>query len=281
MISYIQTNYPSLLSYSFFGCFFVLFVWEQCLTWIKLSYSQPLRWWNTISLSLLNRYFVFWLLPFTIIPVAIYAKSNSLGVLNAFTLNDSITLIIGFFLYDLCHYIQHWLLHVNAVLWRLHRVHHSDPDVDLSTEFKHHPLESLVTVIFLMAAVLTLGISPIAVMLRTLTAPITSLFSHANVKLPKRIDKCLRLVIITPTMHRVHHSSYQPETNSNYGTLFSFWDRLFKTYTEKPKLGYEGMQLGLESFRSERALWLDQLLLQPFRSAKQDAKQSVDSKNQL
>lgn len=268
MTDYIQAYYSNILIYSFFCIFFLLFVWEQFRAWVKLSYSLPLRWWNTIALTLINRYLFFWLLPISTISVAIYAKSNLVGILNIFTLDDAVTLIFGFFLYDLCQYAFHWLFHVNSVLWRLHRVHHSDPDVDISTEFKHHPLEFLATVILSVAVILAFGISPAAVMLHAISTQAVSLFSHANVKLPKNTDHLLRLVIITPAMHRIHHSSFQPETDSNYGTLFSFWDRLFKTYTKNPKLGYENMLLGLNSFRSERELWLDQLLLQPFRSEK-------------
>ncbi len=264
MINYIQINYLSLLNFSFIACFFLLFVWEQLIPWKKTLHSLPVRWWNNISLFLLNKYLLFWLIPFTVIPVAIYAKSNSLGILNIFALNSALTLILGFFLYDLSHYILHRLLHINSVLWRFHRVHHSDPDVDISTELKHHPLESLFNFLFSVFVVLVFGIPPVAIIFRSFFTQVISLFSHANVKLTEKIDQLLRLVIITPAMHLVHHSSYRPETDSNYGTLLSVWDRLFNTYIERPELGYEYMRIGLDSFRSKRELWLDQLLLQPF-----------------
>lgn len=270
MSDYIQIHFSELFWYCFFGSFILLFGWEQLSNWVKPSCSPVIRWWNTISLYLLSRYLFFWLLPLTTIPSAIYAQNNGYGILNWFSINELLVLAAGFLMYDCCNYALHRLFHYNSILWRLHRVHHSDPDVDISTEFKHHPLETLVSAMFLIVFVIVLGIPAMAIILRTLFALAVSMFSHANVKIPEKIDKVLRLVIITPAMHRVHHSSWQPETDSNYGTLFSFWDRLFGTYVEKPKLGYEGMQTGLHSFRSERDQWLDRLLLQPFRSGQDD-----------
>lgn len=275
MNDYLQTHYTELFKYCFFGSFILLFVWEQLSIWVKPSCSPVIRWWNTISLYVLSRFLVFWLLPVATITSAIYAQNNGYGLLNWFAINESLALIAGFLMYDCCHYALHWLSHHNSILWRLHRVHHSDPDVDMSTELKHHPLEIIVASLFLIAFVIVLGIPVMAIILRTIFTIAVSLFSHANVKIPEKFDRALRLVIITPAMHRVHHSSYQPETDSNYGTLFSFWDRLFGTYVEKPRLGYEDMELGLHSFRSERDQWLDRLLLQPFLSSSQDRESTI------
>jgi sterol desaturase/sphingolipid hydroxylase (fatty acid hydroxylase superfamily) len=180
----------------------------------------------------------------------------------------------------MCHYGIHRLFHTVPLLWRAHRLHHSDPDVDIITELKHHPLEYLISGLLDVAAVVSLGLSPLVIVISALVAPAVSLMSHTNIKLPGHIDHSLRLLIVTPAMHRIHHSSYQPETDSNYSALFSFWDRLFGTYVEKPRDGFEHMQLGLKEFRAERDLWLDRMLLQPFvKNPEPDTTATPDTDN--
>lgn len=279
MADYIITNYLTLLNYSLAGSFILLFVWELVLPWIRADYSVPLRWWNTIPLYLIGRYLTFWLLPITIIPAAIYAESNAIGLLNMWAEDPIIGVFISLLLYDMFHYFLHWIFHRIPALWRLHRLHHSDPDVDIITELKHHPFETLVASLLAVIAVIVLGLHPVAIVIRTLAAQAISLASHANVRLPNQVDRIIRLILITPAMHRIHHSSFKIETDSNYGTLFSFWDRLFNTYVESPQGGYQQMQLGLEEFRSERDLWLDRMLLQPFIKTAEHSVPLADSKS--
>lgn len=264
MTDYLVTHYSELLNNILIACFIALFGWEVARPWLKPGFSIPLRWWNTIALYLANLSLLIWLLPLATIPAALYALDNSLGLFNLWESPLVISLVASVMLYDMFHYWLHRVFHRIPLLWRAHRVHHSDPDVDLVTELKHHPLEGLVSALLSIAVIVALGLHPVAIILRAILAQGVSLMSHANIRLPVRVDSTLRLVIITPAMHRIHHSSYQPETDSNYGTFFSFWDRLFGTYVVQPRDGYENMQLGLKGFRSERDLWLDRLLLQPF-----------------
>lgn len=265
MLDYLQENYSTLLIYSFAIVFIPLFLWEFFSPWQKTICSLPLRWWNTLCLYLINRSSITLLLPMTTLPAAFYAQENNLG-LQSLNLHPLLNILVAILLYDLFHYWSHRLLHIVPVLWRLHRLHHSDPDVDISTEFKHHPLESVASGLLSVGFIIASGVHPIAIIVRALGAQIVSLASHANIRLPQVLDQKLRLVIITPAMHRIHHSSWQPETDSNYGTLFSFWDRLFKSYVANPEKSFEHMQVGLDEFRAERDLWLDRLLIQPFVS---------------
>ncbi|MCF7981471.1 MAG: sterol desaturase family protein [Pseudomonadales bacterium] len=265
MADYIITHQTSLLTYSLWLSFILALLWEILRPWIKTSYSRPVRWWNTLGLYLLNQYFIHWLMPVTTITAAIYAAKHSIGLFNLLSFDSWFGVLVGFLFFDLYHFSLHWTYHKVPLLWRFHRLHHSDPDVDLSTELKHHPFEGIVSAVLSVAFIMVLGIHPIAIILRVLINQMVSLISHANIKLPQHIDTPVRKVLVTPAMHRIHHSSWRPETNSNYGTLFSFWDRIFGTYMNKPRDGYERMELGLDSFRSPRELWLDQLLLQPFR----------------
>lgn len=273
-----MTNYSSLMLYSFAAAFILLFLWETLRPWSKSIHSMPVRWWNTLGLYVINRYTIIWLLPIATLPAAMYAQENNLGI-NLLDLNPVVSIIIATLLYDLFHYWVHRILHTVPILWRLHRVHHSDPDMDVSVEFKHHPLEGLLAGLLSIGFIILAGIHPLAIILRLMGAQIVSLASHANIKLPEVLDQRLRLIIVTPSMHRIHHSSWQPETDSNYGVLFSFWDRLFKSYVANPANGFEHMQLGLDEFRSSRDLWLDRLLIQPFisvRSNRPDNRDPID-----
>ncbi len=266
MADYIITHQTSLLTYSLWLSFILALLWEILRPWINTKYSRPVRWWNTLGLYLLNQYFIHWIMPVTTITAAIYAEKHSVGLFNLLSLDSWLMVLVGFLFFDLYHFSLHWTYHKVPLLWRFHRLHHSDPDVDLSTELKHHPFEGIVSAILSVAFIMVLGIHPVAIILRVLINQMVSLISHANIKLPQNIDTPVRKVLVTPAMHRIHHSSWRPETNSNYGTLFSFWDRIFGTYVKSPRDGYERMELGLDAFRSPRELWLDQLLLQPFRS---------------
>ncbi len=265
MIEYILNNSTGLFTYSLMVTLGLLVIGEVFLPWIKSTASIPVRWWNNIALHLVNSYIILLVMPVTTISAAIYFQENTLGLFHLLNLNFWFAFVIGFFIYDLFHYSIHRVFHKVPVLWKLHRLHHTDPDVDVSTELKHHPFELVVTVVSAVVVVFVFGIPPVSIILCSLFAQVVSLISHANIKIAESVDTPIRKVFVTPAMHRIHHSAWQPETDSNYGVLFSFWDRWFGTYVDKPLAGYEGMKLGLDGFRSPRDLWLDKLLLQPFR----------------
>jgi sterol desaturase/sphingolipid hydroxylase (fatty acid hydroxylase superfamily) len=168
-------------------------------------------------------------------------------------------------LLDLAIYLQHVMFHAIPGLWRLHRMHHADLDFDTTTGLRFHPLEILISMGIKLAVVAALGPPAVAVLLFEVILNATALFNHANIDLPRPVDRWLRWIVVTPDMHRVHHSVDPRETNSNYGFNLPWWDRLLGTYIPQPAKGHEGMEIGIEQFRTRRDLWLDRMLIQPLR----------------
>ena len=176
-----------------------------------------------------------------------------------------VALVLALVLLDLAIYAQHIVFHRVPALWALHRVHHADPHFDVTTGLRFHPLEILLSMGLKIVLVVALGAPPVAVLLFEVILNAASLFNHANIRLPVAVDRLLRLVVVTPDMHRVHHSDLRTETDSNYGFSVPWWDRLFGTYRAAPAAGQEGVTFGIGAFRTRRELWLDRLLTQPFR----------------
>jgi len=168
---------------------------------------------------------------------------------------------------DLAIYWQHRLFHRVPALWRLHRMHHTDLEIDASTGLRFHPLEILLSMVIKLTVVVVLGAPAIAVIIFEVLLNASSVFNHANVKLPLAADRTLRQLVVTPDMHRVHHSTLRRETNSNFGFFLSFWDRLFDSYIDQPELGHDGMQIGLPEYRELEAVRLDHMLINPFVKA--------------
>jgi sterol desaturase/sphingolipid hydroxylase (fatty acid hydroxylase superfamily) len=167
-------------------------------------------------------------------------------------------------LLDLSIYLQHVLHHAIPLLWRLHMVHHSDLDFDVTTGLRFHPLEIIISMVIKLAAVVALGPPALAVLVFQVALNATSMFNHGNVYLPLKIDRVLRLFVVTPEMHRVHHSAIKRETNSNFGFSFPWWDRLLGTYCAQPAKGHEGMTIGVEHLRDPTRLTLPRLIVMPF-----------------
>jgi sterol desaturase/sphingolipid hydroxylase (fatty acid hydroxylase superfamily) len=184
---------------------------------------------------------------------------------NVVAVPPSIGLVASVILLDLAIYFQHVLFHALPLLWRLHRMHHADLDIDVSTGLRFHPVEILLSMVIKFAMVIALGAPAIAVLVFEILLNATSMFNHSNVRIPDTFDRLLRLFVVTPDMHRVHHSVLSRETNSNFGFNLPWWDRLFGTYRAQPAAGHEAMIIGIEQFRDPRELGLDRMLLQPFR----------------
>jgi sterol desaturase/sphingolipid hydroxylase (fatty acid hydroxylase superfamily) len=163
-------------------------------------------------------------------------------------------------------YAQHYVFHHVPVLWRLHRMHHADLDIDVTTGLRFHPFEILLSMVIKVAVVIAAGIPVLAVLLFEVVLNATSMFNHSNVAMPGWLDRILRLIVVTPDMHRVHHSVVRRETDSNFGFNLPWWDRLFRTYQAQPAAGHDGMTIGLPIFRNPSELRIDQLLTQPFRN---------------
>lgn len=225
------------------------------------------RWFNNLSLSVLNSVVIKVLGPITAIAVATYAVNNGYGLMNLlpWVLPLWVEVLIGFVILDFLIYVQHVLSHKVPMLWRFHKVHHADRDIDVTTGIRFHPVEALFSMIYKCTFILILGPLPLAVFLFEVVLNGSAMFNHANVRLPRWLDSALRLVIVTPDSHRVHHSVIQKETDSNYGFFLSAWDRLFKTYIPQPKLGHDNMVIGLSEYQTKSPASLLWSLKAPFK----------------
>jgi sterol desaturase/sphingolipid hydroxylase (fatty acid hydroxylase superfamily) len=198
------------------------------------------------------------------INVAFVAQENSWGLLNNISLPYWVEVAMGVLILDCIIYLQHLMFHAVPLLWRLHMMHHADLDYDVTTGLRFHPIEIIISMVIKMASVAALGASPVTVVLFEIVLNATAMFNHGNIKLPLGLDAVLRLLVVTPDMHRVHHSVTIRETNSNFGFNFPWWDRLFGTYRAQPAAGHEGMTIGLAQFRDPGKNNLFGMLVLPF-----------------
>lgn len=248
----------------FWGGIIVVALWEVLLPLRPLTHSVMVRWLSNIGIAVFTYALLRWTIGFLTFDVAIAAEQHGWGLLHMSALSPWAAVVLGLLWLDLVSYVIHQVFHRIPVLWRVHRLHHSDPDVDFTTARRHHPFESLLVLSLTALAVLTAGAPPLSLLLWWTIIGVLALFQHGNFALPDGLDRVLRWVIVTPAMHRVHHSAMRPETDSNYGQVFPWWDRLFRTYCAHPEGGYEGMTLGLEYFREPGDQYFHRLLLQPF-----------------
>ena len=195
-----------------------------------------------------------------------FAQERGWGFLNLFAFAPALAFVVAVVLLDLVIYFQHVTFHAVPTLWRLHRVHHADLDFDLTTGTRFHPIEILISIVIKCSAVAAIGASPAAVLVFEVLLNATAMFNHANASLPRIVDRWLRWLLVTPDMHRLHHSVEYDESSSNFGFNLPWWDRLFGTYRAQPRLGHDAMTIGVDAFRSADDLRLDQLLIQPFRN---------------
>lgn len=202
--------------------------------------------------------------PLLPVGLAIMAQEHGWGILNLVALPAWLAVTSAVVALDLVIYLQHVLFHFLPTLWRLHRMHHSDLDLDASSGNRFHPLEIVISIVIKLGAILVIGASPLAVLLFELLLNATSTFNHGNIHIPLRIDRWLRTVLVTPDMHRVHHSIIPRETNSNFGFCLPWWDHLGGTYRAQPSAGHQEMTIGLKEFRDPSRLTLPCLLIQPF-----------------
>jgi sterol desaturase/sphingolipid hydroxylase (fatty acid hydroxylase superfamily) len=239
--------------------------WEVLRPRRALVAGRGARWPSNIGIVLVDALVVRVLLPTAAVGAALYAAGNGWGLLRLLELRLSVASILGFLALDLAIYVQHVVFHRVPLLWRVHRMHHADLDVDVTTGLRFHPIEILISLAIKIAVVLALGIPAVAVLAFEVVLNATSMFNHSNAALPTWLDRVLRFVLVTPDMHRVHHSVVRRETDSNFGFNLPWWDRVFGTYRAEPEAGHAGMTIGLPIFRDARELRLDRLLTQPFR----------------
>jgi sterol desaturase/sphingolipid hydroxylase (fatty acid hydroxylase superfamily) len=258
---------PETLRLMAFLSIFALFALaEQFWPRRSLTVSKAKRWQANISIIVADSLVVRLLFPVVPITLAVTAQTKSWGLFNLFGIPGWVELIAGLIILDLIIYLQHRLFHRIPLLWRLHRMHHTDLDLDVSTGTRFHPLEIVLSLLIKMAAVLLFGLSPLTVLLFEILLNATSLFNHANLALPLPLDRWLRLLLVTPDMHRVHHSVIPKETDSNFGFCQPWWDRLLGTYREQPRDGHIGMTIGLREYRDQTELGIWRLLRIPFET---------------
>ena len=249
----------------FFGVLAAMALWEWLAPRRRLTVGKPLRWSSNLGLVFIDTLALRLLLPLTATGMAWLAQERGWGILNNLSLPPGLKIALAVAALDLIIYLQHAMFHAIPAFWRLHMVHHTDLDFDVTTGVRFHPVEILLSMGIKLAAIVVLGPSALAVILFEVLLNGTSMFNHGNVCLPLWIDRALRLFVVTPEMHRVHHSVLMRETNSNYGFNLPWWDRLLGTYRAQPAAGHEGMTIGLGYFRDPRHLTLPRLLLLPFR----------------
>ena len=250
----------------FAGVLLVMSAWELLAPRRLVSINRPLRWSANLGLVALDTLLVRLLIPAGAVGLALVARERGWGVLNNLAIPDGLAVVLAFLALDLAIYLQHVMFHAVPALWRLHMVHHADLEFDATTGVRFHPLEILLSTGIKLGAVLLIGASALAVILFEVVLNASSLFNHGNVRLPGWLDRVLRWVIVTPDMHRVHHSIEARETNSNFGFNLPWWDYLLGTYRAQPAAGHEQMAIGLEQVRDvQEAERLDRILLLPFR----------------
>jgi sterol desaturase/sphingolipid hydroxylase (fatty acid hydroxylase superfamily) len=251
---------------AFVVVFAAVALWELAAPRRAQRYGRRVRWPHNLGLLALDVLVVRIVAPGAVVGVALAAEEHGWGFLNVVALPGWAAFAVGLVLLDLAIYFQHVMFHAVPTLWRLHRVHHADQDFDVTTGTRFHPIEILISVVIKCAAVAAVGAPALAVLAFEILLNATAMFNHANASLPRALDRWVRWLVVTPDMHRVHHSVLYDETSSNFGFNLPWWDRLFGTYRAEPRLGHDAMTVGVDAFRSSEDLRLDRLLIQPFRN---------------
>jgi sterol desaturase/sphingolipid hydroxylase (fatty acid hydroxylase superfamily) len=265
MTETILLNEPAIRLVIFLAVFALMIVWEFVTPRRVRSLSRWVRWPSNLGIVVFNTLVLRIVLPMAAVGLALLCEERGWGLLNAFALPPSLAIVLSVLLLDLAIYLQHVMFHAVPALWRLHRMHHADLDFDVTTGARFHPIEILLSMGIKFAVVAALGPPAVAVLIFEVLLNASSMFNHGNVRIAPKIDGVLRCFIVTPDMHRVHHSILPRETNSNFGFNLPWWDRLFGTYTAQPAAGHDGMTIGIEQFRTAPDQRLDRMLIQPFR----------------
>ncbi len=264
MNEFIFSNEPAIRLGFFFAILFTVAAWEFVAPRRVSAYSRWRRWPSNFAIVILNTMVVRLLFPTAAVGFAFLAQEKSWGLLNNLDVNAPLAIGLAVVALDFVIYLQHVMFHAVPVLWRLHRMHHADLDYDVTTGARFHPIEIVLSMVLKMAAISLIGAPTVAVVIFEVLLNGTAMFNHGNIRLPLAIDAVLRWLVVTPDMHRVHHSTVVAEANSNFGFNLPWWDRLFGTYRAQPEAGHAAMTIGIGQFRESKYLRLDYLLVQPF-----------------
>lgn len=249
----------------FAGVLAAMALWEALAPRRAQGIGRAWRWPNNLGVVVVDTIVVRLLFPTAAVGFAILAEERGWGLLNTIALPAWSEVVIAVVVLDLVIYLQHVLFHSVPALWRLHRMHHADLEIDVTTGVRFHPIEIVMSMAIKIGVVTVLGAPALGVLVFEVILNATSMFSHSNARLPEALDRVLRWIVVTPDMHRIHHSVERRETDSNFGFNLPWWDWLFGTYRLEPKAGHEGMTLGIPQFRDAGELRLDRMLLQPLR----------------
>jgi sterol desaturase/sphingolipid hydroxylase (fatty acid hydroxylase superfamily) len=269
MESFVLAHEPALRLAAFAAVLAVMLAWEQLAPRRARTLGRLQRWPANLSIVVLNTLIVRLPLPAAAVGVALAVESRGWGLLPLAGLPGWAAVVAGVVLLDLAIYLQHVLFHAVPALWRLHRMHHADLDIDVTTGARFHPIEIVLSMLIKFAVITALGVPPMAVVLFEMLLNATSMFNHSNARVPLRLEPVLRWLVVTPDMHRVHHSVERDETNSNFGFNLPLWDRVFGTYRAQPRAGHAAMAIGIPEFRdTAQCSSLLGMLAIPFRSGK-------------
>lgn len=240
-------------------------LWEVAAPRRRQEIPRVIRWTNNLGLVVIDTIVLRLTFPILAVGLALIAQDRGWGLFNIIEAPAWVAVLVSIVVLDLVIYLQHVMFHAVPALWRLHRMHHADLEFDVTTGLRFHPVEILLSMGIKLAVVMALGPPAVAVLVFEVLLNATAMFNHSNIRLPMLVDRFLRLIVVTPDMHRVHHSVIPEETNSNFGFNLPWWDRLLGTYRAQPKAGHKEMLIGIEQFRTTRDLWLDRMLVQPVK----------------
>jgi sterol desaturase/sphingolipid hydroxylase (fatty acid hydroxylase superfamily) len=223
------------------------------------------RWFTNLSMVVLSSILLRLVFPAAAVGAAVWTQEQGWGLFRMAGVDPVLAGILAFVLLDFAVWLEHVASHKIPLLWRIHRMHHADTGFDVTTGLRFHPIEIVLSMVWKAAVIVLLGPPVIAVLVFEIVLNGTAMFNHSNARLPLGVDRRLRLLLVTPDMHRVHHSTIRRETDSNYGFNFPFWDRIFRTYNDQPAKGHDGIDIGLEEWRGEESASFSWSLLLPFR----------------
>jgi sterol desaturase/sphingolipid hydroxylase (fatty acid hydroxylase superfamily) len=250
----------------FFGILIVMAVWEIVAPRRALTISKAVRWANNLGLVFFNSFLLRLIFPAAAVGMAVFASENGWGIFNYYQAPFWVAIVFSVVVMDFIIYLQHVMVHAVPALWRLHRMHHADLDFDVTTGARFHPVEIILSMLIKFATIVVLGPPVVAVVIFEVVLNATAMFNHANVRLPLRLDRILRWIVVTPDMHRVHHSVEDDEANSNFGFNLPWWDRFFGTYRDQPRGGHDGMKIGIRKYREPKEVaWFPGMMMLPFK----------------
>jgi len=265
MTAFLLANEPTIRLAFFFGVLGALMLVEGALPRRRRAIPRLTRWTGNLGIVVVDTLLLRLVFPVVAVGFAALCEQRGWGLFNAIEVPVWLAFVASLLVLDLAIYLQHVMFHAVPALWRLHRMHHADLDFDVTTGLRFHPVEILLSMGIKIAVVAALGPPAVAVLVFEVLLNATSMFNHSNLRLPLGLDRVLRWFVVTPDMHRVHHSIHPNETNSNFGFNVPWWDRLLGTYRAQPRDGHDAMTIGIEQFRTVGDLRLDRMLIQPLR----------------